>query len=109
MGVIGEAYFKHIQEKKKPPQKPQDLAPYLPKEKTVEQWLKSPDGSEYVIIWGTNPRQGELGSLESPLVIGYQKESSDGTRAVFTANGSVTMSDEEFAKATFPKGHQPPK
>jgi hypothetical protein len=103
---IASAYGRATAKNGRPPGKPSDLQPFLPEGDDVDQLLVSPrDGQPYVIFWGVNPRTEQAG--ESPVVIGYEKVGKDGTRFVFHSLGVVSMTDAEFAKATFPPGRRP--
>ena len=103
--LLGNLYQQATQKTGQPPAKPEDLVPYLPAGKSIDELLKSPtDGQPYVILWGTDPRTGmEL----KPLVIGYEKQGKSGARFVFTAMGVSLMSDNDFKQANFPPGHKP--
>lgn len=87
------------------PTSPQELQPYLPPGKTVDELLTSSnDRQPYVVAWGADPRSGmDL----KPLVIAYEKQGSNGSRFVFTAMGVMLMSNEDFKEARFPAGHTP--
>ena len=103
--LLGNLYQQATQKTGQPPAKQEDLVPYLPAGKSIDELLKSPtDGQAYVILWGTDPRTGmEL----KPLVIGYEKQGKSGARFVFTAMGVSLMSDSDFKGANFPPGHKP--
>jgi hypothetical protein len=103
---IASAYGRATAKNDRPPTKPADLKPFLPDGEDVDQLLISPrDGQPYVIFWGFDSRPGKSG--ESPVVIGYEKAGKGGTRFVFLDMGVVSMTDAEFAKATFPPGRKP--
>lgn len=87
------------------PTSPQELQPYLPPGKSVDELLTSSnDRQPYVVAWGADPRTGmDL----KPLVIAYEKQGSNGSRFVFTAMGVMLMSNEDFKEARFPAGHTP--
>lgn len=102
---IQAAYLKAFKETGKPPQKAEDLQPYLAPGDNLEEILRSKnDGQPFVIIWGTVPGDPHRGR---PLVLGYEKEGRDGTRFVFTSAGVMQMKDADFANANFPEGHNP--
>jgi len=103
---LGKAYVEATYGLDRAPTSADELKPYLPAGKDVNSLLTSPmDSKPYVIIWGTDPRQGmDL----KPLVIGYEQTSSGGTRLVFTAMGVSLMDEKDFKEAKFPAGHTPP-
>jgi hypothetical protein len=75
-------------------------------ERDLEEQLRSPrDGQPYVVIYGV--------PLDSDLrwtVLAYEKDGADGNRYVFTQSGDMKLlTDAEFAKADFAKGHKPAK
>jgi hypothetical protein len=103
---VARAYIQYTNAKGRPPASAEELKPTLPQEAAAADFFQSSrDGQPFVIIWGTDPRQG---MAVKPLVIGYEQQGDDGVRYVFTAMGVMTMDDETFAAANFPAGHQPP-
>lgn len=102
---IAKAYVEATNSLNRPPLTIDDIKPHLPAGTDPSTLLNSPtDGKPYVIIWGTDPRQGmDL----KPLVIGYEQEGSGGARFVFTAMGVSLMGDADFKEAKFPPGHTP--
>jgi hypothetical protein len=75
-------------------------------EPDIDEQLRSPrDGQPYVIIYGV-PLDSDMRST----VLAYEKDGSGGSRYIFTQSGDIkTMTDAEFAKADFAKGHKPAK
>jgi hypothetical protein len=66
--------------------------------------LKSPrDGQPYVIVFGE-----AMDSASRDVVFAYEKNGAGSARYVLTLARQVKlMSDEEFARASFAKGHKP--
>lgn len=105
LSQIAKAYVEATNKLNRPPLSIEDLTPHFPPGTDANSLLNSPtDGKPYVIIWGTDPRQGmDL----KPLVIGYEAEGMGGARFVFTAMGVSLMGDADFKEAKFPTGHTP--
>jgi hypothetical protein len=103
--IVANAYLQATEKNKRPPKGPEELKPFLPADKPADSLLRSVrDGEPFVILWGTDPREG---MDVKPLVIGYEQKGKDGTRMVFTAMGVMTMDEAGFAAARFPPGHKP--
>jgi hypothetical protein len=103
--TIAEAYRLATEKNGQPPKGPDELKPFLPQDADQDALFRSVrDGEPFVIIWGTDPREG---MDTKPLVIGYEKEGKGGDRFVFTAMGVMQMTDDDFAEARFPAGHKP--
>jgi len=103
--TVANAYRAATDKNNRPPTSPEELKPFLPPgvdQATLFQSVR--DGQPFVILWGTDPRQG---MDVKPLVYGYEKEGQGGERFVMTAMGVMQMTDEDFAQANFPAGHQP--
>jgi hypothetical protein len=68
--------------------------------------LHSPrDGQPYVILFGP-----PLDSDARDTVLAYEKTGADGKRYVVTLSRDIkVLTDQEFAGATFAKGHRPPR
>jgi hypothetical protein len=63
------------------------------------------DGEEYVIVWGLDLLGRDFNS-SAPLA--YEKKGVEGKRLVVDCRGEVTeITNAEFAKLKFPKGHKP--
>lgn len=103
--TLANAYIRATDKNGKPPKGPEDIKPFFPQGTDLEKAFRSArDGEPFVIIWGTNPREGmDL----KPMVIGYEKNGAAGTRMVFTAMGVMTMTHASFREARFPAGHSP--
>src|SRR5262245_13667664 len=73
-------------------------------ERDVDEQLRSPrDGQPYVVIYGV-PLDSDLRAT----ILAYEKDGSGGTRYVFTQSGDMKqLTDAEFARADFAKGHKP--
>lgn len=108
---IALAYNNAVGKNKKPPQNLEQLKPFLKDMGNPEEILRSPgDGQPYVIIWGVTSfsQLNPSVPMGDPVVIAYERNGVDGRRFVATTMGNVVeMSDEEFAKANFPRGHKP--
>ena len=105
LSTIADAYQLATEKNRQPPKGPDDLKPFLPQDVDQDTLFRSVrDGEPFVIIWGTDPREG---MDIKPLVIGYEKEGKGGDRYVFTAMGVMQMTDDDFAEARFPSGHNP--
>ena len=103
--TIAAAYNACIAKRGKPPAGPDEIVPFLPKDTSPNDALRSPqDDQPFVIIWGTDPRKG---MDVNPLVIGYEAQGKNGRRMVFTAMGVFSMTDSRFKEARFPEGHTP--
>lgn len=105
LSQLAKAYVEATNQLNHPPLSIEELKSHLPAGTDPNSLLNSPtDGKPYVIIWGTDPRQGmDL----KPLVIGYEQEGMGGARFVFTAMGVSLMGDADFKEAKFPAGHTP--
>lgn len=105
LSELAKYYNQATNQLNRAPKSPDELKPLLPPDKDVNSLLNCPvDNEPYVIIWGTDPREGmDL----KPLVIGYEAKEYDGSRFVFTAMGVMLMESEDFKTAKFPAGHTP--
>lgn len=105
LSTIADAYRRATEKNRQPPKGPDELKPFLPQDVDQDTLFRSVrDDEPFVIIWGTDPREG---MDIKPLVIGYEKEGKGGDRYVFTAMGVMQMTDDDFAEARFPAGHKP--
>jgi hypothetical protein len=106
-GEVQQAYSAYAQENGRAPSSEQDLIPLLQRAGiNPAKLLQSLGGAENVVVfWGVklNPSSTE------PIVLGYQKKSTNGLRLVMTNKGVMKMNDEEFYASQFPPGHQPPR
>ncbi|HJN08074.1 MAG TPA: hypothetical protein QF564_05235, partial [Pirellulaceae bacterium] len=85
-----------------------ELAKHLPQGSNVEQLFVSPrDDKPFVVVWGTD--LNKMMTNPEPVVYGYEVDGADGRRFVLTTMGVMEMTDEDFAAASFPAGHSPPK
>jgi hypothetical protein len=107
--AIADAYVTVADGRGRPPQSASDLTPVLKQRGDPASFLKSPnDGEPYVIIWGLNLDE-HLGTHPLPL-FAYERKGANGKRYVVNTDKVImVMTDDQFAKASFPKGHQPPK
>jgi hypothetical protein len=93
--MIGLAYHSHLDSKRQPPAKVEDLAPFYENDAKVTAALK--DGS-FVFLWKSSIQNMTAGT--SNTVLAYEKETPDKGGLVLMADGSVkTMSAKEFKDA----------
>ena len=93
--MIGLAYHNHLDAKRQPPAKIEDLAPFYENDAKITAALK--DGS-VVFIWKSSIQNMTAGT--SNTVLAYEKEAPDKGGLVLMADGSVkTMSAKEFKDA----------
>lgn len=105
LNELAKAYLAATNALNRPPANAEELQSYLPEGRELNSLLTCPvSGKPYVIVWGTDPRQG---MDVKPLVIGYEPQSTGGSRFVFTAMGVMEMGDQDFKTAKFPAGHVP--
>src|SRR5262245_31848175 len=99
---IERAFDRAFQQQEQPPADAEQLKPFLRQFGDPEVLLRSPhDGEPYVIYWGVNFRKA---SFESPAtIIAHEKRGVNGKRYVLTVMGVRSMTDEEFAGASFIK------
>lgn len=109
---IGAAYVKATTQLKRPPEKSDDLLPFLTSDTRPGDplsVLRSPnDGENYVIVWGVDVRKLVMNRNKTRVIIAYEKWGKEGVRYVLKApNHVVALSEEQFTKASFPPGHRP--
>lgn len=106
-GEVQQAYSAYAQENGRAPSSEQDLIPLLQRAGiNPAKLLQSLGGAENVVVfWGVKLTTNST----EPIVLGYQKKSTNGFRLVMTNKGVMKMSDEEFYASLFPPGHQPPR
>ena len=124
---INGAYIKATQELGSPPQKKDDLLPFLkslgekkqengevvdePKQEVdPEKFFRSfGDNEEFVILWGVDYNNYDLSGRQTKSpVIAYEKYGDNGKRWVLQFRKVSLVTDEELAKLPFPPGHKPP-
>ena len=106
--VIETAYRAALAKTNRAPKNREELTEYLPTGTDAEQLFVSPrDDQPFVIIWGTDLTA--LMTNPRPVVYGYEADGADGNRFVLTSMGVMELTDEDFAAASFPEGHSPPK
>lgn len=99
---IERAFDRAFQKLDQPPANADQLKPFLREFGDPDALLRSPrDGQPYVILWGVNFRKGSF--AEPWTIIAHEKDGAEGKRSVLTIMGVRSMSDEEFAKASFIK------
>lgn len=102
--AIGDAYLQATMKNNRPPQKKEDLLPYLKHYPAPEEIFKSSeDGEEYVILWNVDFRK-----VNGMPILAYEKTGSRGQRYVLQLRDVTLLPEDEFRKAPFPPGHQPP-
>jgi hypothetical protein len=105
---INKAYWTHLGYHDVPP-KPENLRQdveglhSLDMGRPADEALISPrDKQPIVIIYGAD------NTTPSEAILAYEKEGADGTRWIVTMGQDIReLSNEEFAKAKFAKGHKP--
>jgi hypothetical protein len=105
---ISKAYWAHLGYHQKPPS-PEDLRGdvqglhALEMGRPADEAMVSPrDKQPLVIVYGANL------STPTDAILAYEKEGVDGKRYVVTMRQEIKeVTEEEFAKATFPRGHKP--
>ncbi len=104
--VIAQCYEGYTIQNGRAPSSEKDLLPLLRKAGVDPRELLESvgGGADVVVLWGAVP---DMKSPE-PVVMGYQTSSTNGQRLVITSMGVVTMPDEEFYSAPFPRGHKAP-
>ncbi len=61
------------------------------------------DGEEFVVVWGL-----DLNNAPADMVVAHERTGVNGKRLVVTADSKITeVSEDEFGKLRFPKGHKP--
>jgi hypothetical protein len=108
--AVMRAYSGYLDTQSKPPQSEADIRPLLEKEGKPDELLTSGrDGQKFVIVWGIDLRQ-PLPWVKGIGVIGYEAKGDGQTRFVLTTfRNAQEMTAEQFAAASFPPGHMPPK
>lgn len=103
--AIESAYRAASTKLRRAPRSKRDLEKHFPEGTDKASVYRSPrDKKDYVIVWGTDLKPL---MTKGPVVIGYEKDGRNGMRYTFTSMGFMPMSDDEFSKAEFPKGHKP--
>ena len=107
---IGTAYYRFNIQYRKAPTRTADLRPFLKEFGDPDELLRSPrDGEPYRICWGVDLQVPQPWA-RSTGVLAYEQRGAEGKRYVLTtAQSVVLMTDEEWRRADFPPGHQPPR
>lgn len=106
MKTLGVAYWQYNQKNKRPPQKLDDLKPFVDASINLEEMAKSSDRLDFVIVWGVDPQKYLNTPGGMPIII-YEAKSHDGLRFVCKFNDVEPLSEEDFKKSKFPEGHTP--
>ena len=103
---VQQSYLDYAQQNNRAPASEQDLIPLLVQAGiNPQELLDSLGGPDNVVVfWGVRIDMQSA----APVVLGYQKNSTNGTRLVMTSMGVMNMTDDEFYSAQFPAGHQAP-
>ncbi len=106
MKTLGAAYIQATQKNNRPPQKLEDLRPFVHPSINLEQIAHSEnDNQDFVIVWGVDFRTaGQQGGM--PIVI-YERTGLNGERYVCQFNDVQIFNEEQFKAAKFPDGHTP--
>jgi hypothetical protein len=101
LAKIQTAYLAAIEKNHRPPADEAEAMPFLePLGKPAEILVSPIDHEPYVILWGVDWRKSPIPSMPPPIVA-YEKTGQNGVRRVLTVMGVQTMTDDEFARATF--------
>jgi hypothetical protein len=66
------------------------------------------DGQPYEILWGVDISKADAEGA-APAVVAYERQGVGGKRYVLLVGIAVrALTAAEFARAHFPRGHQPP-
>lgn len=106
---IGQAYELAADLRNRPPRTVEEVRRMfkeLGETRAPDELLRSPrDGQPYVIVFGAAFDVDDRDTL-----LAYEKNGAEGARYVLTLGREVKlMKDEEFARASFAKGHKPAK
>jgi hypothetical protein len=105
--LIGKAYGQACHDLGRPPQGFEEIEPYLEANAPPDVVRSPNDGEPFVIFWNQQYSRAPVGNDPS-IVIAYEKRGVDGSRCVLRFPLQILrMTDEEFAKASFPPGYQP--
>src|SRR5262249_53521491 len=104
---ISAAYFRATIKLDRPPRTLEELRPFLKEQTESADVLRSPnDGENYVILWGVDVRKPPAEGKGTPIWA-YEQRGKDGTRYVLRGKNVAQLTDEEFQRADFPRGHKP--
>jgi hypothetical protein len=109
---IGHAYATAITKLKHGPKDLEQLKPFLLEEKGGDALVGAIDRNEFVVIWDLDFKDllPQTKPSEKPVVpvLAYATTKEEGRRYVLTGTTRIEdFTEEEFAKANFPKGHKP--
>jgi hypothetical protein len=107
--AIRNAYLQATRQLGRPPQRLDDILPYLKKGGDPATFLHSPeDGEEYKIIWNVDVTSMRPRPDGKWPVLAFEQHGKDGKRYVLEGSHVREMTDEEFRSAYFPPGFTPP-
>jgi hypothetical protein len=102
--AVREGYFGAKAALDRPPRSKEELVRFLTKLGDPTPKLHSPDdGAEYVIVYGIDP----LAMDSIAQVWAYERHGKDGMRWFIRGRSIQRMTNDNFAKLTFPTGHKP--
>jgi hypothetical protein len=105
LNTLGRIYVQAEHQLGHPPRKADELKPFAKDAGDLSQLLISPNDNEpYVVVWGTSVAS----SSDPSVVFAYERAGVNGVRHVLTPTGTTMLTDADFAKASFPRGHMPP-
>jgi hypothetical protein len=107
---LGTAYTQATHNLDRAPKNFDEIKPHL-KGVDADTVLRSEnDGEPFVILWGVDYLKLPPGKGDPFTVAAYEKHGKNGTRYVLRFPLSVVaLTDDEFQRAVFPPGHEPPR
>jgi hypothetical protein len=110
--AIGEAYVQAIKKLKRGPRDLAEFKSFLLARPDGNELVAAISSGEYVVIWGLTLKNLEAQTMPDGKsaypIMAYQARSENGERFVLMHGSQVQqMTDDEFNKAVFAKGHKP--
>jgi hypothetical protein len=107
---IGKAYAQASHRLERAPKNFEEIRPNLEGPVSDDLLRSANDGEPFVIHWGVDFVRLPPGGKDPFTIAAYEKHGANGSRYVLRFPLSVVLlTDEEFKKAVFPPGHEPPK
>jgi hypothetical protein len=105
--IISVVYLEATRSLNRPPERLEELTPFLKKRGDPAVLLRSPDdGQDYKIVWGVDPAtRTESGRYP---VVAYEQNGSNGKRYVLVGHHVMQVTNDELRKLPFPPGHKRP-